>query len=317
MRTLTALLLIAGVVLSCARVLALPDDARVPVLTYHSWEARYDEATGRCDIESEALARDLEVIYSEGYTVIPAYWLVEWVRGWRDGSTLPDRAVVITLDDGHDLDFLDNALPWHPCAPLRSMRAVLEEAAEWDWGGPKGMPVPHATTFVIGSAEARRHIDGEHMNHNWWPSAAAHPLLEVQNHSLDHDHNSIPDGAYDEYLGVDLTAGGGKGQMTSLRIDTAEENALYVDLAASYIWHKTAAGPDLFAYPFGPASEYSRTEYFPGQRDTVGAFCGSGGYVTRDSDPYCLPRFVHRSSPQYGGWRDAAELKEILRAASQ
>ena len=329
MRTLSALLLIAGVVLSCARVLALPDDARVPVLTYHSWDIRHDPETGTCDVESEALARDLDIIYNAGFTVIPAYWLAQWVRGERDGATLPPRAVVITIDDGHDADYLDNIWPYHPCAPIRSIRSVLEDAAAWDWGGPEGMPVPHASLFVIGSPAARELIDaggsrdGGWMNDNWWSSAHYHPLLEVYNHSLDHDHNAIPADTYDEHIEVELTAGGGQGQMTSRRIDTHAKNDLYVALAAEYITARIGMWPDLFAYPFGPASTYAVQDYFPRyahEHGTVAAFCTDGGanrYVTLQSDPFCLPRFVHRSSPAFGGWRDADELRAILRAAGR
>jgi hypothetical protein len=292
---------------------ALPPDARVPVLTYHSWANYHDETTGACDTEAQALLRDLRVIHEEGFHIIPAYWLVEWVRGWRDGSTLPDRAVVITLDDGHDLDFLDNAMPFHPCAPLRSMRSVLEEAAKWGWGGRK-LPI-HATVFVIGSPEARRHINPRYMHDNWWPAAAHHPMLEIQNHSLDHDHIRIPGGVYDEALDIPLTAGGGAGQGTSLRIDTLDEHIAYVEASTYWIWHKTNTGADLFAYPFGPASEYSKTVYFPGQQDTHGAFCASGGYVTRQSDPWCLERVVHRAPDSHGGWSSADGMRRILKAA--
>lgn len=297
--------------------MALDVSSKVPVLTYHSWDNRYDEASQTCDVESEALARDLKVIYDEGYTVIPAYWLAEWVRGWRSGATLPEKSVVITLDDGYDGDYLDNAEPHHPCAPIRSVRAVLEEAALWDWGAPDDMPVPHATTFVIASPAARALINKEgHMQENWWPAAANHPLMEVQNHGLDHDHETIPEGTYDEKIDVFLPAGGGKPQMTSMRIDTLQEASDYIGLAGQYISDKIGVGADLVAYPFGPASDYMINDYMPSQYSSHGAiaaFCAGGEYVTRDSNPYCLGRFIHRSSPAYGGWRNAEELRAILR----
>lgn len=312
-----------------AVAMALDMSARVPVLTYHSWDNRYNEATLACDVESEALARDLKVIYEEGYTVIPAYWLAEWVRGWRDGATLPEKSVVITIDDGHDGDFLDNAEPHHPCAPIRSARAVLEEAAEWEWGAPEGMPVPHLTTFVIGSPIARALINTDgRMADNWWSAASVHPLLEVQNHSLDHDHEAIPAGTLDllltDALGLDLPvmlpAGGGEPQMTSLRIDTLAESSDYVGLSAEYIYRRTALWPDLLAYPFGPASDYMINDYMPthyAEHGVVAAFCAGGRYVTRNSNIYCLGRFVHRSSPAYGGWRNADELRALLRNAQR
>lgn len=301
-----------------AVAMALDVSSKVPVLTYHSSENYYDEATMGCDTESAALERDLALIHSMGFTVIPAYWLVEWQRGWRGGNTLPDRSVVITFDDGHNADFLDNADPWHPCAPIKSMRAVLEEAATWDWSPTYGAPVPHATTFVIGSPTAREHIKGDMMSDAWWSAASAHPLMEVQNHSLDHDHESIPEDTLDEKLDVLLPAGGGKPRMTSTRISSFDQSTDYVTVSAEYIEQKTGLWPDLFAYPFGPASSFMRDVYFPEQFEqhgTVAAFCGAGGYVTKESNPYCLERFVHRASPQYGGWRDEHELEAILRGA--
>lgn len=306
-----------------AIISTLANDAKVPVLTYHSWDNRYDEITNTCDTESEALLRNLKVIYDEGFTVIPAYWLAEWVRGWRSGLTLPAKSVVVTLDDGYDLDYLDNINPKHPCAPLRSIRSVLEEASTWDWNAPEGMPVPHVTTFVISSPAARSYINpDQNMQENWWPSANSHPLMEVQNHGLDHDHNSIPENTFDQRLsdlvGMDifLPAGGGVPQMTSTRIDTYQESQDYISISAEYIADKLGNWPDLFAYPFGPTSDYMRDVYFTtfiNEHKTIAAFCAGEQYVTKQSDIYCLGRFVHRSSPQYGGWRNAEELKSLLR----
>lgn len=306
-----------------AMISTLAIDAKVPVLTYHSWDNRYDEATESCDVESEALLRDLKVIYEEGYTVIPAYWLAEWVRGWRSGLTLPAKSVVITLDDGYDLDYLDNIDPSHLCAPLRSVRSVLEEAATWDWSAPEGMPVPHVTTFVIASPAARSFINTDQgMSENWWPSANNHPLMELQSHGLDHDHESIPAGTLDERLsdvvGIDifLPAGGDEPQMNSVRIDNYAEASVYVGLASEYIASRLGTWPDLFAYPFGPASDYMINIYMPTQyaeHGVVAAFCAGGEYVTRNSNIYCLGRFIHRAFPQYGGWRNEEELKNLLR----
>lgn len=309
-----------------ALAMALDISSKVPVLTYHSSENYYDEATGACDLESSALARDLAVIHDMGFTVIPAYWLVEWQRGWRAGDSLPTNSVVITLDDGHNADFLDNADPWHPCAPIKSMRAVLEEASGWEWNAPDDMPVPHATTFVIGSPTAREYIKHGLMSDAWWSAASAHTLMEVQNHSLDHDHEAIPENTPDDALTtklgyldtITLPAGGGKARMTSTRIDTQREAEDYVTISGEFIRAKTGLEPDLFAYPFGPASAYLRDTYLPRMMEDngpVGAFCGAGGYVTRNSHPYCLERFVHRASPQHGGWRNAEELEAILRGA--
>lgn len=159
------------------------------------------------------------------------------------------------------------------------------------------------------------------MMENWWPSAAIHPLMEVQNHGLDHDHETIIPGSYDETLSslinwdITLPAGGGIPQMKSTRIDTFEESEMYVQAAGEYISMRIGMGTDLFAYPFGPASDYMIDIYMPVYDTmTVAAFCTGGEYVTKQSNPFCLGRFIHRSSPEYGGWRNAEELRQILRA---
>ncbi|MGH7962711.1 MAG: polysaccharide deacetylase family protein, partial [Candidatus Binatia bacterium] len=88
-----------------------------------------------------------------------------------------------------------------------------------------------------------------------------------------------------------------------------------VQQAAAYIHQQiSSAWPDLFAYPWGQSSNYLRETYFPDFQDqhrTRAAFAASGGYVTRTSPQWNLPRFV--SSSQLVGWQDTEGLIRILR----
>ncbi len=86
--------------------------------------------------------------------VVPLYWITEWALGLRDGSTLPDKVVGITTDDGNDLDWIDVYAPGYACGPTRtSFRSVIQSfhAAHpsYPWYSP------HVTTFVIASPVAR------------------------------------------------------------------------------------------------------------------------------------------------------------------
>ncbi len=72
-----------------------------------------------------ALRQDLETLHQRGYVVVPVYWIAEWVAGLRDGSTLPNKVVGITFDDGANLDWIDGNGPYDICK--WSFRSVLQE----------------------------------------------------------------------------------------------------------------------------------------------------------------------------------------------
>jgi hypothetical protein len=327
---LTRAIFILTAVFSTA-VFGLSNSGKVPVLLYHSWDTR-----SPCDYANNpavALAQDLETMRLAGYTVVPAYWIAEWVRGVRDGSTLPAKVVGLTFDDGANADWIDNAIPNHPCAPLKSFKTVLQEFKnahpDLPWYSP------HAAIFVIGSTMARLRIDdhspdlepygtygvNNFMHDTWWGEANTSGIALIYNHSTDHDHPSIWQQYWDSNLGVYIAVGGygdgnWVGQNNFARIDTAQEAAYEVVNSAQYIQSKIAGEwPDLFAYPNGAASDYMRSVYFPNGGsavNTFAAFCTERGttaatYVSRASDPFCMGRFTFRWS-----WTSQAGLIGIL-----
>lgn len=298
---------------------ALPNNARVPVLLYHS-----HQISAPCDYAnnaSAALASDLETIRNNGFTVVPAYWIAEWVAGIRDGSTLPNKVVGITFDDGHNQDWIDNSIPNSPCSPIKSFRTVLQEFKSRHPELPYYSP--HAATFVIASPAARNLIGGTALSDDWWNAANASGIIEVYNHSADHDHSSITRGRYDGAVNFYIPAAGygdyqWQGQNNFYRIDSYREASFEVANSAMYIQQKTGAWPDLFAYPFGHASEYMKSNYFPNhqsEHQTLAAFCTeresiASTYATRASNRYCLGRFSYGYS-----WTSPSGLQSILSGA--
>jgi hypothetical protein len=100
-------------------------------------------------------------------------------------------------------------------------------------------------------------------------------------------------------------------------IDTLDECRCEVEQAARYIAQKVHPTlPDLCAYPYGPSSDFIKRQYFPGfmeQHRTLAAFGANGGFLTKDSFRWNLPRLVFGALPPVG-WRTVAELREVLHA---
>jgi peptidoglycan/xylan/chitin deacetylase (PgdA/CDA1 family) len=78
----------------------------VPILMYHEI-AQPPETTSRLAVSPEAWAAQLAYLHAEGYQTVTAADLSAAAAG---RSPLPDRAVVLTFDDGY-ADFHSRALP--------------------------------------------------------------------------------------------------------------------------------------------------------------------------------------------------------------
>jgi hypothetical protein len=279
------------------------DKIKIPILFYHSHRVRgitYETN------DHVALHHDLRVIQKRGFKIIPLYYVVEWFLGRR--SKLPDRCMAITFDDGCDLDWIDFDHPQFGL--IKGFKTILDEfrADEGDT-----QPYVHASSFVIGSQTARRSINDEAMpgvdilNDDWWKPAENSGIFKIYNHSWDHNHPAA--GTVCQKQNV-------KGSFDN--IDTYEECQCEVKQAMEYISKKIyPALPDLFAYPYGQSSNYIREKYFSqfsGQHHTLAAFGASGGYLTKDSFQWNLPRFGSGASPPVG-WRTTSEFIEILDGA--
>ena len=293
-------------------VVALSNSAKVPILTYHP------HTVEGCTYETNdliALATDLNTLHDQGFTVVPAYWIAEWVRRDRDGSTLPEKVVGLTFDDGADITWVDEV----NCGASTSAKTVL---ANFKAAHPS-LPwySPHAAIFVIASQLARGHIGsaaGTTLSSSWWYAAQNSGFTEVYNHSTDHDHVSITSQEYDPFLLRYIPATGYAdnkwyGENDFTRVTNYQSADAEVKQAAAFIAGMIGVWPDLFAYPFGPTDPYLQNTYFPNywsEHQTYAAFCGDNNYATRDSPVYCIPRFVFRS-----GWSSSAAFQNILAGA--
>ena len=87
-----------------------PRSARVPVLMYHYLSIPPADANvyrRDLSVSPDLFARHLDAIQAAGYTTISLYQLLAYL--WQ-GAPLPDKAVVITFDDGYR-DNYENAFP--------------------------------------------------------------------------------------------------------------------------------------------------------------------------------------------------------------
>ena len=275
---------------------------RIPVLAYHS-----AQVAGNAYRENDhaALASDLRTIQHLGLRVLRAATLVHWLQG-----NVSDEAVrggvVLTCDDGCTLDFRDLEHP--TCGRQRSFQGILEDFRE-EFGCSAQRDL-ELTSFVIASADARRQIgesvlvDASWLSDDWWADADRDGLLRIESHTWDHNHEAADPVCQREQV---------KGRFDN--IETFEECEASVRAASEWIASRIGRRPRFLAYPWGQSSAYLRERYLPQQFDRHGleaAFSTQGGYVTRSSDVFNIPRLVfgaHWSSPE--------ELVELLEAAGR
>ncbi len=276
---------------------------KIPVLTYHSHKFLGKSYETNDHI---ALYEDLRMIHAEGFLIIPLYWVVEWFLGKR--KVRFPKCTAITFDDGCDLDWVDYGHPQHGFT--KSFKTIL-----LDFKAEVGdkQPYLHASSFVIGSPVARRFINNETftgvdlLTDDWWKAADQSGFFKIYNHSWDHNHPALRTVCQKNNI---------KGCFGN--IDTFDECQCEIKQSGEYIGQKIDPGwPDLFAYPYGLSNDFIREKYFPEfmeQHRTLAAFSASGGYLTKGSFRWNLPRFVCGASPLIG-WTTTAELKEMLQEA--
>lgn len=306
----------------------LADDAKVPILLYHSRHVEEPCTYGHNDLL--ALAEDLETLHAEGYTVMPLYWLTEWAMGWRSGATLPKKVVGISLDDGYDSDFLDRAINIPEGCPTKSAYTIIKEFRE-KYEDELPDLSPHMSVFVIASREVRRLLEDGQFGDNWWAMAHHSPYMEVYNHGSDHDHTIIQEPLWEPLFEEWLPASGhgisakGEfvGKLDPVRVDNLISSRIHIAYAAEYIASRIGVWPDLFAHPMGRVSNYTRDVYLPyyfHEHGTVAAYCTEKvargprpeNYLQRGQNRYCLPRLTHNYS-----WRTPEEFLAILQGSGQ
>jgi len=126
----------------------------VTVLIYHRFG---EDAYPTTNIAVERFREQLEFLKNNNYTVIPLQQLVQFLQ---KGAKLPDRSVVITIDDGY--------------------RSVYENA--WPVLRDYGYPF---TVFLYAKATENRH-----WNYMTWDQVKEmkEAGVDMQNHGFAHDH---------------------------------------------------------------------------------------------------------------------------------
>ena len=280
---------------------------RIPVLTYHSMAMSGNDARTN---DHHALAADLEVIEAEGFEIRPLPQLVDdWLRrGWwflRRPALGRRRIVALTCDDGSDFDFRDIDHPrW---GRQRSLLNILRDFRERHPGRQPGL---HLTSFVIVSPQARADLDRLCMHgkgwwqDDWWRDAIDSGLMGIASHSWDHNHEALSN---PDFPGV------ARGTFTT--IDTYEAADYQVRNATAYLRaHAPNPATRLFAYPYGPHSDYLVEEYFPkygSSLDISACFGDEATPWTAKSNRWKLPRFIHGRD-----WHEPADLAKLLRDAA-
>jgi hypothetical protein len=264
---------------------------KIPILTYHSLDIR---GTTYAESDLAALASDVEQITVRGFRIMPLSTIVDL---WLERSPELDQPIVgLSCDDGSDFDFHD--LP-HPVAGVQ--RSVLNTLRDFR-ASTRGTSQPSLsmTSFVIVSRSAREQLDKTSLigrgwwNDDWWEAAIASGLMEIANHSWDHNHISLEEG---DFPGV------ARGTFGSISTDELADYQIS-QAAAHLMRFARNPGAALFAYPYGDSNDFLVRDYFPRRGHEIGvkaAFGDSSEVLHEGSSRWMLPRFIYRrdwSSPE-------------------
>lgn len=261
---------------------------KIPVLAYHAANVFGDEYNRNDNV---ALKHDLQMILELGIEIISAHKLVDFLNSNEELDS-NKRYVVITFDDGNNLDFIDSQYPDFGLQP--SFFSRLKESPQYT----------HATSFAIASPVARAIMENTCLqgfallSENWWQQAQDSGLLSIENHSWDHLHPTLETVRQKHNIKGDFS-----------QIDTFEEAESQIRACSEYIDTTISSKKtSLFAYPYGHYNDYLTDEYFPKQQSSIkAAFTCEPHYVTEDSNIWKLPRFVCGCD-----WKSQDEFKQIL-----
>ncbi len=264
----------------------------IAVLAYHS-----QDICGHAYHHNDhvALAEDLRQIAGLGLKVIAA---ADLAIALATGTRLPERAVVLTCDDGAELDFVDHIVAGH--GMQKGFYRILREAEQT-------LGLVNMTSFVIADPESRATLERTCLNGEkwlgeaWWATAVASGIWHVGVHSWDHHHPTLA-----RYSGRPIGIGEFRG------VDNYAEADIQVRAAAAYLRARAPNPADrLFAYPYGNWTEYLTHEYFPHHADEHGiiaAFTTEPDLVRPETSRWRIPRYVCRMH-----WRSPGELGSILK----
>ena len=267
--------------------------ARVPVLTWHSMSM---DGTDYGSNDHIAFAEDLRTIHRLGLRIVSLASIAKAVV--EDRLDDLEGCVGLSFDDGADADYFD--FPHPAWGPQRSMRNLLADFRA-EAGGAQ--PTISSTAFAIASPAAREELDRTCMqglgwwNDSWWREADKEGLVTIESHSWDHNHVGM----------VSTAVAVPKGTFDITRREDADAE---IARASRVIRERRGRGGDvLFAYPYGPASDYLAREYFPGSSDhgVYAAFTVEPRPVSAGDSRWTLPRYMCHAH-----WRSSEGLERLL-----
>jgi len=263
-------------------------DLKIPVLTYHSTNISGNEYHNN---DHMALEQDLKLIDKLGIEIISAMELVQWIKG-KVTLSPTKKYVVLTFDDGCELDFYD----WnHPTYGFqKSFYTLLKEY-------PKKI---HATSFVIASPDVRKVLEHTCLaghkiwGDEWWQKAEDSQLISIENHSWDHVHLTL-----DHVMQEDNIKGDFK------LIQSFEDAEAQIKQASIYISSQLKdKSTCLFAYPYGDYNAYLSEKYFPKEQSSIiAAFTCEALPVDKKTNIWKVPRYVCGTD-----WKNSNQLERIL-----
>lgn len=223
---LLALTLVGGICFAAAGVVTnqetLPEQesVRLPVLMYHSI-LKNPSSAGKYVLSPDVFESDMKYLKDNGYTAILSGELVDYVK---NGGALPDKPVMITLDDG----YLNNLTYVVPILEKYDMKAIISVVGSY------------TERF---SATADHNPNYSHFNWDDIKTCAATGRVEIGNHTYNMHNQS-----------------GRKGAMKKRgESDASYEKTLSEDLLKTQALLKEHCGiePRVFAYPYGAVSNAS------------------------------------------------------------
>ena len=194
----------------------------VPIVMYHSL---LPNGNGDYVIDPTLFEQDLQYLQQRGYTTVTVADLIAYVD---EGTPLPDKAVMLTFDDG----YYNNYLYAHPLLLQYGMRAVLS-------------PIGSVSAFYSDNPDEQDHPRYSHVTWAQLREMVASGAWEIQNHSYDLHRND----------------GGRKGAAKQKgESDAAYARALTADLTAAQeiLAAQVGVTPTAFTYPFGAYSGASQ-----------------------------------------------------------
>jgi peptidoglycan/xylan/chitin deacetylase (PgdA/CDA1 family) len=264
-------------------------------LAYHS-----QNVTGNTYEASDrlAFASDLSLLRELGFTVVSAMHLAKSLRAGAFRS-LPDKCVVLTIDDAPLSDFCEVSI--HPHVGQDSMLTILRKQHRKIFGLALSRPPFVATCFAIASPQARKELSAPiglpWFTDSWWRAAQESGYMDMGTHSWNHVHPELEEMASQPHL---------KAAFQNVdSIAEADRQIVQASRAVRAVTGNDAAG--LFAYPYGRTNDFLVREYLPRQNTVVAAFTTEPKPVTESTGIWEIPRFVCGDS-----WKSKEQLRTIL-----